>query len=58
VADSLYSPIEQGVVLLKTRPAQLEAARAFRAFLFSAEAQEILRRFGYVGAESVEEGSF
>ncbi len=47
VADSLYKPIAQGVVVLKTRPDQLAAAQAFRAFLFSPEAREILRTFGY-----------
>ncbi len=47
VPDTLYTPIAQGVVVLKGRPGQLEAARAFRAFLFSAEAREILRNFGY-----------
>ncbi len=47
VADTLYEPIAQGVVVLKGRPGQLEAAQAFRTFLFSAEAREILRNFGY-----------
>ncbi len=44
---SLYTPIAQGVVLLKGSSGPSQAALRFRDFLFSAEARRILRNFGY-----------
>ena len=46
VPENLYSPIRQDAVLLK-RAASKEAARAFLAFLRSAPAIEIIRKYGY-----------
>ena len=43
-----YSPIDQGVVILKHgRDNRPEAARRFYAFLFSSPAQAIFSRYGY-----------
>lgn len=47
VDPSLYTPIEQGVVILKNRNIHLEEAKKFRDFLFSAKGKEILNKFGY-----------
>ena len=44
VDPKLYTPIEQGVVLLKSS----EAARAFFVFLFSKDAAKILQEYGYI----------
>ncbi|NNF18161.1 MAG: molybdate ABC transporter substrate-binding protein, partial [Flavobacteriaceae bacterium] len=41
-----YSPIEQGVACLRNS-AQPDAAMAFSEFLFSPEAGQILKKFGY-----------
>jgi len=43
----LYTPIEQGVVLLKYAQTQEAAYRRFYNFLFSAKAKEIFRVYGY-----------
>ena len=45
--DTIYSPIEQGVVVIKHNNQYNEAAMAFYDFLFSKNAQEILTNFGY-----------
>jgi molybdate transport system substrate-binding protein len=48
IPSSLYSPIEQGVVLLKyAEDDHLEAAQAFINFLLSDEAKQIMSRYGY-----------
>ena len=47
VADSLYSPIAQGAVVLKQSPYP-ELADKFFLFLFSPAAKEILQAYGYV----------
>ncbi len=47
VDSELYTPIEQGVVLLKNRGGQKEEAAAFYKFLFSDRGREILTNFGY-----------
>lgn len=47
VAEGRYTPIAQGVTLLKYRPKQQEAAKKFYEFLFSAKGKEILNKFGY-----------
>jgi len=47
VADSLYNPIEQGVVLIDHDVDTKPEAAAFYNYLFSEEAQEILQDFGY-----------
>ncbi len=44
VDPKLYTPIEQGVVLLKNS----EAARAFFVFLLSKDAAKILEEYGYI----------
>ena len=45
IPSESYSPINQGVVVLKT--GQVEKAEAFYAFLFSPTAKTILEQFGY-----------
>ncbi len=47
VSSQYYSPIEQGVVLLKSPPTKQKQAQAFYDFLFSKEGKEILESFGY-----------
>ena len=47
VADSLYDPIEQGVVLIEHATTTKPEAAAFYEYLFSEEAQKILQDFGY-----------
>ena len=47
VVDSLYDPIEQGVVLIEHDATTKPEAVAFYEYLFSEEAQEILQDFGY-----------
>ncbi len=47
VDPSLYTPIEQGVVVLRTST-HLPQAQQFADFLFSTEAQSILTKFGYL----------
>ena len=47
VADSLYKPIAQGVVMISPDAAKKQQAEAFYAYLFTAEAQKILQDFGY-----------
>lgn len=44
IADSLYTPIRQDVLLLKDASAE---AKRFYDFLFTEEAQQLLSRFGY-----------
>ncbi len=45
---ALYSPIEQGVVIINRQRGQAAQAQQFYAFLFSAQAKVILEQFGYV----------
>ncbi len=47
VDPELYSPIAQGIVILKNRNDQIENAQKFADFLFSANGKEILNKFGY-----------
>lgn len=47
VDTSLYEPISQSVIRLKNDPGSTELARQFYNFLFSVEAQQILKDFGY-----------
>jgi len=47
VDSKLYTPIDQGVVLLKHGETNAEVS-AFYAFIFSKKAKEIFERFGYV----------
>ena len=42
-----YAPIAQGVLLLRTPPGKQAAALAFYEYLTSAEAMEILIKYGY-----------
>ena len=48
VDTELYSPIKQGVVLLKNRNVHLEGAKKFQQFLFSDKGKEILNKYGYL----------
>ena len=47
IDPAAYSRIDQGIVLLRSRPEQEELARAFYDFLFSVPGQDILERYGY-----------
>lgn len=47
IDPSLYSPIAQGVILVKHPGKQKESAVQFYDFLFSESAKKILRNFGY-----------
>jgi len=47
IDSTLYSPIAQGVVILKSKKSELEKATKFYNFLFSSKAKEILNNFGY-----------
>jgi len=46
IDPALYTPIEQGIVILKNAKSDPEV-KAFYDFILSAEAQKILRQFGY-----------
>lgn len=46
VDSKLYTPIDQGIVLLKNAEANAEAA-AFYAFILSKKAKEIFQKYGY-----------
>ncbi len=47
VDPKLYTPIDQGIVLLKHGENSAEAS-AFYAFIFSKKAEEIFKKFGYI----------
>ena len=47
VNPKLYTPIDQGIVLLKHGENSVEAS-AFYAFIFSKKAEEIFKKFGYI----------
>jgi len=47
VDDRLYTPIAQGVVVLKNRNTRIKEAAQFQDFLFSVKGKEILNKFGY-----------
>ncbi len=47
IDTSLYSPIEQGIVLLKNTPDKLREAQLFYDFLLSEKGQAILQEHGY-----------
>jgi molybdate transport system substrate-binding protein len=47
VDPDLYTPMAQGVVVLKNRNDQILQAEKFNDFLFSAKGKEILNKFGY-----------
>ena len=47
VDEKLYSPIAQGVVVIKRKRANRENTRLFYNFMFSEKAEEILNTFGY-----------
>jgi len=47
VDKDLYTPIAQGVVILKKRRNYLKEAQKFEDFLFSVKGKEILNKFGY-----------
>jgi molybdate transport system substrate-binding protein len=48
VDHKLYTPIEQGLVILKNRDVHLKEAKRFQEFLFSSKGKEILNKFGYL----------
>ena len=43
-----YEPIKQGIVILNNRKEQLKNAQQFYDFLFTEEAQNILKEYGYI----------
>ena len=47
VDPKLYTPINQGIVILKKGEANAEVA-AFYAFIFSHKAEEVFKKFGYL----------
>jgi molybdate transport system substrate-binding protein len=47
IDTGLYAPIGQGVVVVKRENGREEAAMQFQEFLFSEEAGEILKEYGY-----------
>ncbi|MBI9064975.1 MAG: molybdate ABC transporter substrate-binding protein [Marinilabiliaceae bacterium] len=47
IDNSLYSPIEQGVVVLNQNPEMIDVAQQFKRFLFSAKGQKTLIQYGY-----------
>ncbi|MDX1830373.1 MAG: molybdate ABC transporter substrate-binding protein [Lutibacter sp.] len=47
IDSTLYSPIKQGVVIIKNKKYKLKRATKFYNFLFSSKAKEILNNFGY-----------
>ncbi len=51
IDSGLHMPIEQGVVLIHRQTGPSAAANAFHDFLFSAEAREVLKNFGYSVSE-------
>ena len=51
VATQSYSPVNQGIVLLDKRKSYNVEALNFYNFLFSDQAQQILKDFGYLGIE-------
>jgi len=48
VDPNLYSPIKQGVIILKNRDVHIGGAEKFQQFLFSDKGKEILNKFGYL----------
>jgi molybdate transport system substrate-binding protein len=52
IADSLYQPIYQSVVLIKKENESIENAKKFYDFLFSKKAREIFEKYGYELGES------
>ena len=48
VDTSFYHPIHQGAILIKQKDGPKTEARAFYQFLFSPQAKEILKNFGYL----------
>ncbi|MDQ7068943.1 MAG: substrate-binding domain-containing protein [Sulfurimonas sp.] len=47
VEPTLYSPIEQGVVLLSLAKDK-KAYKLFYEFLFTSDAQKIFKKYGYI----------
>lgn len=48
IDPDIYTPIEQGIVILKSSNEFFEEAQQFYNFLFSNKAQETLEKFGYL----------
>ncbi|HET8737534.1 MAG TPA: molybdate ABC transporter substrate-binding protein, partial [Pricia sp.] len=51
LADHTYSRIDQGVVRVKRKNADADAAKQFYDFLFSGDAHQVLKDFGYLVPE-------
>jgi len=47
IADSLYSPINQGMVMLQNHRNLTDAAQKFMEFVLSEKGKAVLQRFGY-----------
>ena len=54
IDEKLYTPIQQGVVIIKSNKKDETKAKKFFHFLFSNKAKEILRKFGYSIEENIE----
>jgi len=48
IDPKIYAPIEQGAVLIQRKKGNADQAKQFYDFLFSKEAKEILKDFGYL----------
>lgn len=53
VDPGLYQPIAQGILLVRHPDRDPQQAREFYSFVFSPEAKEILKRYGYTVNESL-----
>tara|TARA_R110001583_G_scaffold52821_1_gene163621 strand:- start:2103 stop:2879 length:777 start_codon:yes stop_codon:yes gene_type:complete len=47
VEERAYSPIKQGIVIIKNSPTSIDKKEIFYNFLFSKKGQEILNKYGY-----------
>ncbi|NNJ90014.1 MAG: molybdate ABC transporter substrate-binding protein [Eudoraea sp.] len=47
IIDTAYTPMPQGVVLIKRKKPKKQGAQAFYEYLFSEEGKDILQKFGY-----------
>jgi molybdate transport system substrate-binding protein len=47
INESAYTPMPQGVVIIKRKTPKKQGAQAFYEYLFSSEAKDILQKFGY-----------
>ncbi len=47
INESAYTPMPQGVVIIKSKIPKKQGAQAFYEYLFSSEGKDILQKFGY-----------